>query len=264
MFVSAEPSKPPREERLEKKVNDVAESFGMDISDELGGIEVSYLQPNVNAQTFTENGQVKISFNSSNFFEKSESQRERIILHELVHVKQFNHSLHEWASDRFNVSDDFKEELMDSIWEDVRDIEGETEMIVSNLMDGKGSYPHEKVAKENELASKGFDIDSELSQDIEEEMDQLYKEVSNVEVGENIYIEEGEIDGVEYTVAVMGEYAPEKGPAQVESYLEQSFEAYESDLVIEEEYVMDDSEISDISDGKDSSKDSIEDLSYLK
>jgi hypothetical protein len=228
MTLCLENPEKPSEEKLEQRVLRVAEKYGLDVEDELDGVGVKYLGTYVNARTSKKGPNLCIDFDSRNFFKQSEQQKRRTILHELIHVKQFNDSLDVWAREEFDVSEDFAEKLDGTIWEGVKSVEGETELILSSFFpEEDSSYPYAQSSKQRELESQGLDIDSEITQEIEEEAEDIlegYREVESVEVEENVYIEEGSIGDIDYSVAVMGEDAAEKGPQQVEDYLTSEIE----------------------------------------
>jgi hypothetical protein len=217
-----------RKQEMEERVFDVAEDYGLDVEEELDEVGVKYLDTYVNARTSKEGPNLRIDFDSHNFFKKSEEEQRRTILHELIHIKQFNNSLDDWAQDEFDVSEEFAEKLDGTIWEGVKSVEGETELILSSFFpEDNSSYPYAQSSKERELESRGLDIDSEITDEIEEEAEEIlgeYREIDSVEIEENSYLEEGSIGDLEYEVAVMGEDAAEQGPEIVEDYLTQEVE----------------------------------------
>lgn len=206
----------------------MAEEYGLDVEKELDKVGVKYLGTYVSARTSKQGPDLRIDFDSHNFINKTREEQNRTVLHELIHVKQFNNSLGKWASEEFNVSEEFSDKLDGTICEDVKSIEGETEMILSTLIpEQEVSYPYAKSQKQLELESDGIDAESELMDEIEEEAGQImdeYREIENIQIEENIYVEEGSIIGEDYTVAVLGEEAPTKGPKQVEEYLTEQVE----------------------------------------
>lgn len=218
-----------KQELLEEQVFQVAEQYGLEIKEELDEIGVRYLGKYVNARTSWEGSDLRIDFDSQNFFKKTEAEQKRIMLHELIHVKQFNNSLSDWTREQFDISDGFAEKLENTIWEDVRSIEGETELILSNLFpEMNSSYPYELESKQRELEGANIDVDSELTREVEEMTEEIvarYREVEESWSEENIYIEKGSINGFEYEVAVTGE---EIGNAEekVSDYIEEKVEEY--------------------------------------
>lgn len=218
-----------RKQEMKETVHEVAEEYGLNIEEELDEVGVKYLGTYVNARTSKEGSNLRIDFDSHNFFNQSEEEQRRTILHELIHIKQFNNSLDEWAQDEFDVSDEFAEKLDGTIWEGVKSVEGETELILSSFFpEDNSSYPYAQSSKERELESRGLDIDSEITDEIEEEAEEIldeYREIDNVEIEENSYLEEGSIGDFDYEIAVMGEEAAEKGPEMVEDYLTGEIEA---------------------------------------
>ncbi|QGA80444.1 hypothetical protein [Candidatus Nanohalobium constans] len=209
----------PREEELRERVREVAEKYGLEIENELDDVGVKYLGTYVNAQTSLEGPKLRIDFDSHNFFKQSEKRQRRIILHELIHVKQFNNSLSDWAENEFDVSDEVAEKLDGTIWEDVRSVEGETELLLSSFFpEQDSSYPYAQSSKEREF--DGIDLDSEFDSNTEDELDDIIDEYKLKEDSwdeDGLYIEEGEFKGVEYSVAVIGSYeSPEE---KVDEYL---------------------------------------------
>jgi hypothetical protein len=209
-----------REKSLEEKVLQVAEDYGLEIEDELDDVGVRYLGTYVNARTSKAGSKMRIDFDSHNFFQMPEERQRRTILHELIHIKQFNNSLDEWAREEFDVSEKFAEKLDGTIWEGVKSVEGETELILSSFFpEEDSSYPYAESSKESELENLGLDIESEITEEIEDEAEEILDEYRDIESSEkegSVYMEEGSIGEIDYAVAVMGEDA---GPEDVEDYL---------------------------------------------
>lgn len=220
--------KDPRIEDVRKRVFQVAEDYGLDVGEELDKVGVKYLGTYVNARTSKQGPSLRIDFDSENFFKMSEEEQRRTILHELIHIKQFNNSLDEWAAEEFDVSEEFAEKLDGTIWEDVKSVEGETELILSSFFPEEGSsYPYAQDSKEKEMESLGLDIESEITDEIDEEAEEIldeYREIENIEVDGDLYLEEGSIGGIDYSVALIGEEASEEGPRKAEEYLKAEIE----------------------------------------
>ena len=198
----------PKKEGIRKKVFQVAEDYGLDIGQELDEVGVKYLGTYVNARTSKAGSKMRIDFDSHNFFQMPEEKQKRTILHELIHIKQFNDSLDAWARDEFDVSEDFAEKLSGTIWEGVKSVEGETELILSSFFpEEDSSYPYAQRSKESELENLGLDIDSEITEEIEEEAENIlegYREVEDSWEEDDVYMEEGSIGDLEYSVAIFG------------------------------------------------------------
>lgn len=196
----------------EKKLQDVSEKYGLDIADDVDLVFDSSLPYNVLGRTsmprYSENG-VTVSVGDQ-FFELDEKRQEKTMLHEGIHVKQFRDEIDNWLKNQFNASDEFIQEVersSDPLYE--KDIEGITEVLTDTILpfDAGTGYPYEKRSKISELESKGFDVESELADDIENEFNELvenYKEVyESFEFGE-LYFETGSFGGAEYTALVTG------------------------------------------------------------
>lgn len=218
----------PREEDISQRVFEVAEEYGLDVEEELDRVGVKYLGSYVNARTSSQGAVIRIDFDSQNFFEKSKPEQKRIILHELIHVKQFENSLSDWTKNQFDVSEEFAEKLDGTIWEDVKSVEGETEMILGNMFPEMGSsYPYAQDSKQREMEGLGINVESELTVEAEHALAEVvenYRQVDESWEGENIYIEEGSVQGINYEVAVTG-YGEDPEEA-VESYIEERLEEY--------------------------------------
>jgi hypothetical protein len=219
-----------RQEEIERKVFQVAEEYGLDVEKELDEVGVKYLGTYVNARTSKAGSKMRIDFDSHNFFQMPEERQRRTILHELIHVKQFNDSLDSWAQDEFDVSEDFAEKLSGTIWEGVKSVEGETELILSSFFpEEDSSYPYAQSSKESELENLGLDIDSEITEEIEEEAEDIlegYREIEDSWEEGEVYMEEGSIGDVEYSVAVFGgdeEVAEEYLKGEIEAELEPKY-----------------------------------------
>jgi len=154
------------------------------------------------------------------FFEMGDKQQYKTILHECIHVKQFRDEIDEWLEDKFNASDEFIREVEKSSNPLYRkDVEGITEVLTDTILpfDVGTGYPYEKRRKDAELEAKGFDVESELVENMEDEFDRLidnYKNIySSFEIG-SLYIENGEFNGKDYLAII-----PDGGESSVNEYL---------------------------------------------
>jgi len=231
------PSLKDRSDQMRERVLEVAEDYGLEIEDELDEVGVKYLGTYVNAQASKQGPNFRVDFDSTNFFKMDEERQRRTILHELIHIKQFNNSLSEWAQDEFDASDELAEKLDGTIWEDVRSIEGETELILSNFFpEEESTYPYAQSRKEKEF--EGIDLDSEL--DIEDEAEEIldeYREIDESWEEDGLYIEEGQFNGEDYTIAVLG---TEKAEEKAEDYIISNinYEAESQDYTTQSNYAM--------------------------
>lgn len=210
-----------KEEVAKKRVLDVAERYNLDIEGELDEVSVGYLGPYTLGQA-SWNGRTEISFDNKNFFSRSKEQQELTALHELLHVKQFNKSLGEWADKNFDISPEFRQEL-DSNYKSRADMEGEVEVLINELIDTNfGAYPYWQKQKESELTAKGIDVGSELMKDIEALEDEImeeYREIYTQFEMPGIYHEKGSYKGIGYEFSVFGTDS-QYGEEVVEDYLE--------------------------------------------
>jgi len=209
-----------KQEELEERVQRVAEDYGLEIEAELDEVGVKYLGTYINAQASKQGTNFRIDFDSTNFFKMDEERQRRTILHELIHIKQFNNSLSNWAKKEFDASEELADKLDGTIWEDVRSVEGETELILSNFFpEEESSYPYAQSRKEKEF--EGIDLEEEFDteEDLEDIIDE-YKVEADSWKEEDLYVEEGEFKGEEYSVVVFGADNPED---KVEEYLVDTF-----------------------------------------
>lgn len=203
-------------ENLNERVLEVAEDYNLEIQEELDEVGVKYLGTYVNAQASKVGSKFRIDFDSTNFFKQSEERQRRTILHELIHIKQFNNSLSDWAENEFDVSEEVSEKLDGTIWEDVRSVEGETELLLSTLMpEQESTYPYAEKRKEKQFD----DIDLEEELGINEQEHSIYRDIEDITVEENIYIEEGQKQGKKYEVTVIGDYSKDEAFEKVTDYL---------------------------------------------
>lgn len=228
-----------KEELARKRLYEVSDRYNMGIED----VEVEFdstLPYNVLGRTTLRYGgsDPKVVV-GDRFLEASEAEQLRTMAHEGFHVKQFNGEEVEWLQNEFGVSEDFSREV-NRAWDrgDIQDIEGITEVVVDSLMPfGSSGYPYEKRKKQRELEAKGIDVQSELVDDIEEEIYSVidrYKDTWNsLESGE-FYFEEGRIGDIHYTAVSIGEYEPEE---RVNEYLgELAVETEDYEEMLEENY----------------------------
>jgi len=209
-----------KQEELEERVQRVAEDYGLEIEAELDEVGVKYLGTYINAQASKQGTNFRIDFDSTNFFKMDEERQRRTILHELIHIKQFNNSLSNWAKKEFDASEELADKLDGTIWEDVRSVEGETELILSNFFpEEESSYPYAQSRKEKEF--EGIDLEEEFDteEDLEDIIDE-YKVEADSWKEEDLYVEEGEFKGEEYSVVVFGADNLED---KVEEYLVDTF-----------------------------------------
>ena len=204
-------------DEMEELVLEVARDYSLDVAGELDEVGVKYLGTYVNAQASKEGSNFRIDFDSTNFFNQSEERQRRTILHELIHIKQFNNSLSDWACNEFDVSDEVAEKLDGTIWEDVRSVEGETELLLSTFFpEQESTYPYAQSRKETEF--EGIDLEDEIG--IDEDDHSIYREIEEITVEDNIYIEEGTLNGEDYSVAVMSDYTVEEGFQKAQEYIQ--------------------------------------------
>lgn len=227
-----------KEEIARKRIHEVSEKYNMGIED----VEVEFdstMPYNILGRTTTRrygDSDPKVVVGDS-FLEANEAQQLRTMAHEGFHVKQFRGEETDWLQEEFGVSDDFSREV-ERAWQTgkVDEIEGITEVVVDNLLPfGSSGYPYKKRAKEKELEAKGIDVESELVEDIEDEIYGLiyeYKQVWNSFEQDGLYIEEGTVGDFSYTAVSLGEYEPEE---KINEYLgELLTEDYEK--MLEEDY----------------------------
>lgn len=206
-----------------KKFSEVSDRYGLDIDD----VNVEFddtLPYDVLGRTamprYSEDG-LTVSVGEK-FLEADERRQEKTMLHEGIHVKQFQDEVDEWLREEFNASEDFVREVeksSDPLYE--KEIEGITEVLTDTILpfEAGTGYPYEKRSKMSELNAKGIDVESELMQDIDEEFGSLAADYNNVydsfEVGD-LYIETGNFAGLEYAAVASGY---ENGECLVNEYL---------------------------------------------
>lgn len=204
-----------KEEIARKRIREVSDKYNMGIED----VEVEFdstLPYNILGRTTASrygNSEPKVVVGES-FLEANEVEQLRTMAHEGFHVKQFRDEETDWLQDEFGVSEDFSREV-ERAWQTgkVDEVEGITEVVVDKMLPfGSSGYPYQKRAKEKELEAKGIDVESELVEDIEDEIYGVideYKEVWNSFEHGDLYFEEGAVGGFSYTAVSLAEYEPE-------------------------------------------------------
>lgn len=217
-----------------QRLEEVSEEYNMGL--ENVDLEFDYSLPrNVMGQTEYNPGYgTKIRVGPS-FLNASKPEQLKTMLHEGFHFKQFEGEDIDWLAQNTNASDELLNEVKKARTIGTEEeIEGITEVVTDQLLPfnaGTG-YPYLKRKKKSELKQKGIDVESELVQDIEDEINSVidnYKEVYESFSNGNIYLEHGEVDGVGYSAITVGY---DDGEQIVNDYLE---EIVDEGLIKEEE-----------------------------
>lgn len=205
------------EEIARERLFEVSEKYGLDIEDI--DLEFDSTMPyNIMGRTSVSgysSSDPKITVGES-FVNASEAEQLKTMLHEGIHVKQFQNELGEWLMEEQNTSREFAVEAEKySNSRNLEDIEGVTEVLTDNLLpfEAETGYPYEKRKKMSELEAKGFDVESELADSIGDEISGVmddYREIyQSFDLG-GIYIERGNFNGTEYTAILSGYGEPEE------------------------------------------------------
>lgn len=165
MVIGVEKPRKSSKRRLQEKVDKVSKEFQLNAVE---NIETGYLEENAVARTSFDGMNIGIKFDRHDFFQLPEKQKKKVILHELLHVKQFQNSLGDWLRTSFRASEKFIREF-ESL-KNVDDMEGEVEILVENLMPeiNSSSYPHQKERREREIKQKGLNPEEELLEEVKE------------------------------------------------------------------------------------------------
>lgn len=214
-----------KEEIAKKRVRETAEKYNLDTDGELNEVDVGYLSGAI-ARTHSERDGASVVFDNESFFDQSKAGQELAALHELLHVKQFNKSLGEWAYNEIDASEEFSREL-DTGYKTSDDLEGEVELITDSVFPYSFSsfYPYQKASKKNEWEQKGFDLEEELFDEAKQEVENNYDtrsepEIYGIAIEDNVYHEVGNIAGFDYEFTAFGEHADTYGPEIAKVYRE--------------------------------------------
>lgn len=213
-----------KEEIARTRVNEISEKYGLDLDGELDDIDTGYLDGAI-ARTVSDRDGVSVVFDENDFFDKSKTEQELTTLHELLHVKQFNNSLGDWAQNERGASREFANEL-DTGYKTVGDLEGEVESITGEVFPYSlpSAYPYQKAKKQQEFEQKGFDLQDELFEDAKQEVENSYElpgaEIYDFAIEDGFYYETGSIGGFEYEFMAVGDKMGLYGPELAESYRE--------------------------------------------
>lgn len=195
-----------------KKFTEVSEEYGLEADDVKVEFDSS-LPYNVLGRTEMprySDDEVTIKV-GDRFMEADEYQQEKTMVHEGIHSLQFKNEVDDWLREEFNASESFIREVersSDPLYE--KEIEGITEVLTDNILpfDVGTGYPYEKRMKQDELEAKGFDVESELMDDIDDELesigDDYFQVYQTFEVG-NVYMEKGSIGDLDYTMITVGD-----------------------------------------------------------
>ena len=207
------------EELAKQRLETVSEKYGMDVED----VDVNFdpnIPYNVLGRTVDQGSHQEIKV-GRRFVEASEYEQLETMAHEGFHVKQFRGDEIDWLQNEFGASDELSREVRKS-WNsgDISEIEGITEVVVDHLMpfETSSGYPYEKRMKQNQLEARGIDVESELTQRIDNEIDRFvegYKDVYSSFETDSLYVETGEIGAASY-IGISYEEDPEQS---INSYL---------------------------------------------
>lgn len=172
------------------------------------------------------------------FFYLDSSKQDEVLFHESMHGLEGKNRLMPELRYRKGISKDFEEDLLTAFnYGGIDSTEGAVQALAAELNDSNiGDYfrRYETRDTHERWREKGLDPGEELSGEIEgfkrDVIDEFgEREVYEVEIGEGLYFEYGELMGEDYSVAVAGEDAEIYGKEVADAYLEDLYEGLEAD-----------------------------------
>ncbi|MFB6147762.1 MAG: hypothetical protein ABEJ66_02650, partial [Candidatus Nanohaloarchaea archaeon] len=153
-----------KQETAHQRISEADEMLELELEGELEEVSVADLDYEVNAVTIPTMEGSRVVFDSTNFFRKEYEEQVDIATEEALHVKQQNGTFSDWLIDRhgaYGLADEFSGPRYR------RDLEGEAELVLNELLEHGTSYPYFRDLKESELERKEIEPESELSEDID-------------------------------------------------------------------------------------------------
>lgn len=207
------------------EVERAEEATGLDFEDSIDRIvRDSYLPENVPAafrtgRNYSDNELVI----GDAFLYMPDSQKLNAVIHEGIHALDSDDRLIPEMED-LGASTDFLQEVDSALNGSRMEKEGMTQRL-ANALDpndaGRYFYPYETLKTDASLKSSGFDVESELVEDIREEKRRILDHYRDYEfeIGDGLYVEQGSIGDFEYSIAVEGPSAELYGQDLASEYL---------------------------------------------
>lgn len=182
---------------------------------------------------------------SPRFSNLPKPERLDVLGHEGIHSAQFNGYLEPQLEEKFDP--ETARFFSDNLHSNRRRMEGTTQLLNSWINPGTSHshlnpYPKEKEMIEQEAWKNGIEPESELVQQIDNEINKIYdqfngiqREVYGVESKEDFYHEKGSIGDLNYDIVISGEDAEEYGEKMAEKYLTEMVGGLYSENYNEEE-----------------------------
>lgn len=222
---------------LWEEVERAEEATGLEFQDSIDRVvRDSYLPPNVPAafrsgSVYADNELVL----GDRFFYLPSSQKLNAVIHEGIHALDHDDRLIP-EIENLGASESFLAEVDSALEGPLHEKEGMTQRL-ANAFDpsdgGRYFYPYETLKTDSALRSQGFDVESELVDDIINEKKNIldaYREYE-FELGNDLYLEHGSIGDFEYALAVEGPEAELYGEDLALGYLERLYGELEAGML---------------------------------
>jgi len=212
------------------QLDQLEDETGLDFSDSIDDIEKKSMPAlaSMEQRTYSVNGREydQNVLNISDTFDYLNLElQQHVLSHEGIHALDFDEELISQLEASRNISSDAARRI--SVLKDQgRDKkEGVTQAVNKRIMPDATShyfYPGETREVEHLLEQSGTDLDSELLEDIddaEREVLDSYREIESQIAVPGLYLEQGSVNGTDYSVMVMGEGAEIYGEELAGDYL---------------------------------------------
>ena len=212
------------------QVDGLEDETGLDFSDSIDDIEKKDMPAlaSMERRSYRSNGRAyeRNVLNLSHEFDYLNPElQQHILSHEGIHALDFDGELIPQLESSRNISPDASQQISLLKDQDRRKKEGVTQAVNKRIMPDATShyfYPDETREVEQLLEQSGTDLDSELLEDIENterEVLDSYREIESQIAVPGLYLEQGSVNGTDYSVMVLGDDAEIYGEELAADYL---------------------------------------------
>ena len=213
-----------------EEIDGLEDETGLDFSSSIDDIEKKDMPAlaSMEQRTYSSNGRnyERNVLNLSQEFDYLNPElQEHVLSHEGIHALDFDNELVPQLMASRNISSDAAQKISVLKDQDREKKEGVTQAVNKRINPDAAShyfYPDETREVEQLLEQSGTDLDSELLEDIddtEREVLDSYREIDSQITVPGLYLEQGSVNGTDYSVMVMGEGAEIYGEELASDYL---------------------------------------------
>ena len=218
-----------------EEIDGLEDETGLDFSSSIDDIEKKSMPAlaSMEQRTYSINGREydQNVLNISDTFDYLNPElQQHVLSHEGIHALDFDDELVPQLEASRNISSKAAQRI--SLLKDQGrgKKEGVTQAVNKRIMPDAAShyfYPDETKEVEHLLEQSGTDLDSELLEDVEDterEVLDSYREIESQIAVPGLYLEQGSVNGTDYSVMVMGEGAEIYGEELASDYLSEDMD----------------------------------------